>query len=253
VLSLQPSWASTNTPQLAQRGTLIRRELPRLLARLVPDPDEVGIADLDFEGRDGTGRKTRVPWVRAHSRRLSPSATQGWYVVYLFAFDGSRVFVSLNQDTTTFEDGEYEPRDAEFIARRVEDAREQLAGEIEGPPRLLREIDLRNEGSLGQNYDAGNVVAFAYDRGDVPGDSQIEDDLVSILDLLARLYNDTGADATDVSSAVHLLLKWSPNDEPQTIKRHGADTRPRIVRALRRARARRAQSAGPWTYHGIVP
>jgi methylmalonyl-CoA decarboxylase subunit alpha len=31
------------------------------------------------------------------------------------------------------------------------------------------------------------------------------------------------------------------------------DTRPRIVRALRRARARRAQSTGPWTYHGIVP
>jgi acetyl-CoA carboxylase carboxyltransferase component len=31
------------------------------------------------------------------------------------------------------------------------------------------------------------------------------------------------------------------------------DTRPRIVRALRRARARRAQATGPWTYHGIVP
>jgi acetyl-CoA carboxylase carboxyltransferase component len=31
------------------------------------------------------------------------------------------------------------------------------------------------------------------------------------------------------------------------------DTRPRIVHALRRARARRAQSTGPWTYHGIVP
>ena len=31
------------------------------------------------------------------------------------------------------------------------------------------------------------------------------------------------------------------------------ETRPRIVRALRRARERRTQTTGPWQYHGIVP
>ncbi|WP_385642866.1 MrcB family domain-containing protein [Streptomyces sp. SudanB91_2054] len=84
------------------RGVTIRQELPRLRAHVAlltwalgTAPDELGI-----EGRDGTGLKTEVPLVRVFGREQSPSATTGWYVVYLFDASGQRVYLSLNQGPT---------------------------------------------------------------------------------------------------------------------------------------------------------
>src|SRR5438874_4801294 len=54
---------------------------------------------MKIGGSDGKGKKTRVPWVRLYDPRFSPRATKGWYVVFLFAADGSSLFVSLNQGT----------------------------------------------------------------------------------------------------------------------------------------------------------
>src|SRR4029434_8086855 len=126
VLELQPSWASLNTPEMQRRGVLIRQQIPdvlrEMLSRLGPD-----FSELRVEGRDGTGRKTRVPWVRIYSPDLSPSATEGWYVVFLFAADGSAVYLSLNQGTTIFHDGTLTPRDPEELRGRVEIARRSIA------------------------------------------------------------------------------------------------------------------------------
>src|SRR5436305_793192 len=117
VLALQPQWTSANTSAMQQRGELIRKEIPTLLRPLGKT------LKLEVQGRDGTGLKTRVPWVRLYDRRWSPKATEGWYVVFLFAFDGSSVFLSLNQGTTTFANGDYVPTAYEILNKRREEAR----------------------------------------------------------------------------------------------------------------------------------
>jgi MrcB-like, N-terminal domain len=100
ILQLQPLWAKDNTPAMSERGKLVRHLAPRLVEQVVGTKQVEGITDLAFEGRDGTGLKTKVPWVRLYSEERSPSATIGWYVVFLFSFDGSSVYLSLNQGTT---------------------------------------------------------------------------------------------------------------------------------------------------------
>jgi hypothetical protein len=98
--TLQPSWRGTNTVEMAERGKLVRnsatgwlRDHELALSAAIGIP----VSDLIIEGRDGTSRKTRVPWTRFGSGERSPSAADGFYVVYLWAFDGSAVYLSQSR------------------------------------------------------------------------------------------------------------------------------------------------------------
>jgi hypothetical protein len=106
---------------------LVRRAARRALEQLLQQVGNFGIADLVVEGRDGTGRKTRIPWVRIYSKERSPSATESRYLVYLFAADGSAVYLSVNQGTATFDGEAYRPKPAELLEGRVTAARQLLA------------------------------------------------------------------------------------------------------------------------------
>src|SRR5689334_21034250 len=93
ILLLQGSFSHTNTPDMERRGVLVRRELRSWLEERRQVLEEAvlpNVTDLAFEGRDGTGRKTEIPWLRIYSASRSPAATEGWYVVYLFSAEGDR-------------------------------------------------------------------------------------------------------------------------------------------------------------------
>lgn len=110
VLRLQRGWTWENTPDMERRGVLVRRDAPNWLREHLPELSKLvpqAVDDLSVEGRDGTGRKTEVPWVRVYSTSRSPSATVGFYVVYLFSGSGSHAYVSLNQGTTRWENGDF--------------------------------------------------------------------------------------------------------------------------------------------------
>jgi hypothetical protein len=170
---------------MQRRGTLIRSKGPDALRPLLPTEATIPFT-LAIEGRDGTGRKTKVPWIRIYSERHSPSATDGWYVVFLFAFDGSAVYLSLNQGTNVLQGEALRRRSGEYLAKQVTWARSQL-GEITGD-RLLSSIDLRDVGGLGESYERGNVLAFRY-AADTPIDEmQLRADLRTMMQMLATLY-----------------------------------------------------------------
>jgi hypothetical protein len=121
-IALQRDYSSRNTPAMERRGEIIRREIPRELQRASA---EIKAAlgphgeDLDFNGRDGTSRKTIIPWVRYFSKARSPSAQNGWYCVYLFDALGTGVYLELGHGSTTMTDGEYRPRPVEELATLV--------------------------------------------------------------------------------------------------------------------------------------
>ena len=181
VLSLQPMFDSTNTPIMSARGHLVRKIAPEALR---PWAEPHG---LSAEGRDGTGRKTRVPWFRAFSETHSPSATTGWYLVYLFAFDGSAVFLSLNQGTTDFKRNQFVAKPPSEISARRGLARNKLGVWRENHQhRFVFDIDLRDSGSLAKGYSLGNVVSLRYEAGHIPDDTSLREDF----DLMAGFLNE---------------------------------------------------------------
>jgi len=202
VLSLQPKWTSANSSPMQQRGELIRKEIPVLLAPLGKP------FGLEVQGRDGTGLKTRVPWVRLYNPQWSPKATEGWYLVFLFSFDGSAVFLSLNQGTTTFVNGAFVPTAPDILKKRTEEARTIIGNGGFDTATLLRDIELNDPGGLGQGYEHGNVFAIPYDRGKVPNDEIIQNDVTRLAPLLNALYETPNVSSVPNSAA--FLLTWNP-------------------------------------------
>ena len=136
------------------------------------------------KGSNGAGNNAKVPWVRVFDPAQSPRPTLGWYVVLLFAADGSAAYLSLNQGVTKLDRAGIEAnvRDGwQRVERTVTEARALDHG-------ASRSIQLRDTG-LGKQYENGNLLAFQYSRGNVPETDQIEKHLLLLVELLALLPN----------------------------------------------------------------
>lgn len=182
VLEAQKFYDSKNTPEMQRRGETIRDEIPAVLEAAS------STSGWSVEGRDGTGLKTRVPWIRVFDATSSPSATTGFYVAYLFAADGSGVALSLNQGTTDFVGGEFKQKDATQIRERVSQAQSVLGMEASD----VVPISLMDSGDLGKGYERGHIWGRWYSASDLRSVDQMMDDLsdglakLKALDVLQR-------------------------------------------------------------------
>lgn len=191
VLQLQPEWRPENTPAMQERGRLIRHDVASWLRERLPALKSAlaEIDDWQVEARDATGLKAEIPWVRVYSASRSPSATRGWYVVYLFGAQGDRVYLSLMQGTTRWENGEFQPRPQPELRQRAQWARDVLAARLRARPDLVEVIALKaRKSKLGKAYEAGTVAAFEYSSEDLPSDEVLSGDLTFLVGVLSDLY-----------------------------------------------------------------
>ena len=208
VLDLQSHHTSTNTELMQERGLLIRETIPHAVKAWVSHDG------WEVEGSDGAGRKSRVPWVRVHDKERSPSAQSGWYVVFLFAYDGSLVALSLNQGTTG--------KSADYLSQRVEQAREYLTTNRETDIGLATDFDLADHNGLGSKYEAANVAAVTYRLGSVPEHKQLRDDLQKMLRMLRFLYDledaseTSGGEPAPMDTSSELLIVALSETEDST-------------------------------------
>jgi len=193
VLLLQPQWTSQNTPAMQKRGRLIRHEVAGWLREQLPvlrRGAPVDTADWRVEASDGAGNKNVVPWVRVYSAARSPSATSGWYVVYLFGAQGDRAYLSLMQGTSEWTNGEFQSRPLPGLRERAQRAREVLADRLRPRPDLVEKIVLNADRSKhGPAYEAGTVAAFEYEVDAMPSDEVLLSDLSFLVSVLSHLYD----------------------------------------------------------------
>lgn len=191
VLDLQGVWTAANTDEMKRRGALIRGEIPdKLRESRSAIAAALGVADRDvgIEGRDGTGLKTEIPWVRVYVERNSPSATTGWYVVYLFSASGDRVYLSLNQGTTVWTGSVFKARRSGDLLARVNWVRPWISDLSATRPDLRQSMELGARTPLGKGYEPGNVVAFEYRRDALPDSETLIRDLLFMVSLLRLVY-----------------------------------------------------------------
>ena len=126
ICSLQSKYSSSNTPDMQERGHLIRTELVQAIRDRLPTIqtafDEV-FDDLAVEGSDGIGRKTEAPWVRLFSKTMSPNPRDGFYLVIHFAANGAAVFFTVGCGSTVWRGGDLRPVSDEELKRRTSWAR----------------------------------------------------------------------------------------------------------------------------------
>lgn len=196
----------TNTAMQRRKAAL--KEMAMIAQLWLRDwhPDLVAKLDLRTEDGGQVGGVSPVAWMRVYSKTKSPSATAGFYLVYLFDALGQRTYLSLNQGTSEYRAGQWRPiSDVQKLSANTAAARlalDQSAvdsswGNTE-PVRLAAQ-SLRDSGLVmsrdpvdrARNYELGSVSANAYERSSVPTDKRLKQDLFSALGSLAILYDTT--------------------------------------------------------------
>jgi hypothetical protein len=248
ILSLQSSYSAKNSKEMQKRGELLggpvreglvsmsQEEFGSGLRDEITDPKDLSRYDADrarlavqweVSSGNGVGGFSRVPWARVFDKRFSPKTNSGYYVVALYSASGSQMYLSLNHGSTKWsgEGTSMVAIDEEEASRLVEDARltlmrDGLLPSLERHPRWVRAMDLESEqGSLGAAYEATNVIALKYDRGELPDDDQFAEDLGKLLDSLHTLY---AGGPSQMTPASHILLRWSHTGPKgaETVERH---------------------------------
>lgn len=190
VLDLQLQHSSQNTPEMSERGKLIRDLIPaemRDWAACQPPAVLPFKGRLNVQGRDGTGLKTFVPWVRIHSPDLSPSAQSGWYVVYLFRQDGHGVALCISHGSTRFDGGDFKPRTAAEAASLMQWARGLIAAQA-ADAGMQAGVDLGSTEKLSRAYESTAAFSKTYSRDGIPDDDELARDAALAVALLGELY-----------------------------------------------------------------
>ncbi|MEO1401786.1 MAG: DUF3578 domain-containing protein [Cyanobacteria bacterium J06635_1] len=197
VAALQPLYTSFSTPEMQYRGKLIRRVIPNLITQAIEARQVIlptALAPLKISASDGISAKAEIPWVRLYLASLSPCATVGRYLVYLFENQGKTVWLSLSTGAMQLEKGRYIPRPSEQLAQTVDWARGHLQDqgvELNGYPHRLELGRVRSQ--LGRTYIKSSILAIRYPIDTLPGEVTFWADLTKFLQFLEILY---GAERT---------------------------------------------------------
>lgn len=165
-------------------------------------------AEWEILSGAGMGMPAEVPWITIQQRGGAGTSSESVYVALLFAADGSAVYLSLNQSTDKIKHG------LGALRKRALDIRTAAGLEDSGDPMELQSTVLRP-----RKYEAGNAFAIRYGAADVPGDGQLELDLRLMLGYLSDVL-ETGLAFDPEIEPMHLLFKWSADQEPQTLDAH---------------------------------
>lgn len=163
-------------PVMEERKYVIETELVSSFRQIIGSSAE--LSQYRVQGSNGIGNNAKVPWVRIFDPKQSPSATSGWYVVQLFAADGSASYLSLNLGVTKMTSAQ--------IDEQVAIANSILVGDLTSRRDTVDQIALQDK-NLGRLYERGNIAAFAYEPGQAFNDQTFADQLKWLLSLLVKL------------------------------------------------------------------
>lgn len=144
------------------------------------------------KGSDGQGNVIRTPWIAVMDREITTTATQGYYVVYLFEENLKRMYLEIGFGAYQFEQrfgrGKRYFDALDSAVKDMQDSSNHLLNKLEAGvksriqkvrPRLdsVEDFHLRS-------YERCSIYFLEYDLSEKLIDSQIKSDLLEML----RLY-----------------------------------------------------------------
>ena len=177
------------------------------------------------ECSNGQGNAAKSPWVRLADFDHSPKGSEGFFLVFLFAEDGSKAYLSLNQGTTVQMGGGVTLLDREELKAKSAKLRDKYVYgsdnspipelNLHGTPKAS--IDLGNF-DLSMQYAAGNVIAYEYALDQVSSHHSIVCQIRALIPVLEHFYKGEPQVAPEVDGShteLDELVKqtyWSKSD-----------------------------------------
>jgi hypothetical protein len=169
---------------------LLHKDIPGILSSYTTHSER-----FKFDGSDGQGNITKVPWVAAFHRQITVSATSGFYVVWLLPKDRSQVILELGMGATQFSSIHGENK-------KALDATAIAANKVLGLARPYIEsafsTDLKSRVVVGEipplgdtyeqkAYGKAAIVSISYPATEIPGNDRLRSDYCAFIDLYLRL------------------------------------------------------------------
>lgn len=137
-------------------------------------------------GSIGKGNRLHSYWFAIFDKRITSSAAKGVYVVYLLSYDGTRLYLTLNQGSDGVES---------LNTRGLKDRAEKIAGQLlnvggfaTGPVNL-------EENAKGRtlNFSVGSIFSKEYRKGEsVPSEESLRKDLNDMLEIYREYAEKNG-------------------------------------------------------------
>jgi MrcB-like, N-terminal domain/Domain of unknown function (DUF3883) len=196
VLDVAPFFQTSPNPIMETRDEATQR-VTDYITRLLHD-FFLDSSTLHVKSGGRQANYSPVPWVRIYDSDYAPSAQAGFYIVLLFAADGSGVYLSLNQGTSEWRGNKWRPvTDRTVLETQASQARLVLEQWDSSVLKLgVQNLDLRvDQMDVGveskqrvHNYEYANVAAYYYSVDQLPSDEDFANDLADLLTLLFELY-----------------------------------------------------------------
>lgn len=141
---------------------------------------------FEIHGSAGQGQWAKVPWVALFYPFVTRSAHYGYYVVYLFDVKARKVYLSLNQGTTSvFNEFGTNKVALNILRNRAELMRQRLHDCITSD--MIHFINIQTRGVLSKGYSAGHCLGYCYTFEAFPNNERLKQDLESVCSAYIKL------------------------------------------------------------------
>lgn len=154
-------------------GKLFRQTIPQLLKGLPFIPEGYKI-----QGSVGMGNWADVPWIAIMDQRVTTTTQHGEYLVYLFSENMDAVYITFMQGVTQPLNDMGKKAGYEYFRKKVQEIRQLIP--LDGFTKD-DQIHLTNKG-IGESYQVATVAYKKYERGAIPTDEVLIDDLKRLVD-----------------------------------------------------------------------
>jgi len=146
-----------------------------------------------IKGSAGVGKWASIPWVAIFDPRITTSAQEGYFPVYLFKDDMSGFYLSLIQGFTKIV--EMDKTDAmEFLKQRAVDFRAQIKTVPKdfGESKIILASGNSAVTHLSAYYTASNIISKYYSKTNLPSENNFGNDLLELLKVYELLQKKVG-------------------------------------------------------------
>lgn len=176
-------------------GKKIRHDLPNELFQSL----DLNNNKFKITGSIGQGQWAEIPWISIFLKDITTSATNGYYIVYLFKSDMSGFYLSLNQGWTYFEK-KYKTKEGKVKIKQSADIIRNILSPLYNTFTETT-INLNASGNLGKGYELGHICGCYYDSNNIPSTEKLIADLKELITEYMKLKkiigNRTAAEFND--------------------------------------------------------
>ncbi|MCR5218694.1 DUF3578 domain-containing protein [Treponema sp.] len=164
-------------------GTLVRATIPNEIFKT----NIINENDYQIKGSVGQGNWAAIPWICIFDKKITTTAQEGIYIVYLLSKNGESLYLTLNQGCTKVKNDKGKIDAIQYLHDTANKIQQKIkTTDFQVGPNINLGSDISE---LGQLYTEGTIFFKEYKQNLIPEDNVLQDDLKKMISLYKEYAN----------------------------------------------------------------